>query len=244
MLDLQKIYHKWLRDGNDLHYKKRYLGHEKWFHGSASGMCMRKHYFQHVVGAEPKEIDDDTLRLFRLGDLVHGDIQDALVEYASLNGSRILIEREIRIPEVNVRGFLDVLIVEDNTLIDIKTCNAWKWKSLFGRKPDPNVPDNYNLQLGTYGWWYENEYGERLKKLSLLYYNKDNSRMREKVISTSYIDKAKEYWYKVNEMFKKGNPPIELGVAPAYKWECNPKYCSFYQVCGGGYKEKDKGNDL
>ena len=90
----------------------------------------------------------------------------------------------------------------------------------------------------------KNEYGERLKKLSLLYYNKDNSRMREKVISTSYIDKAKEYWYKVNDMFKKGNPPIELGVAPVYKWECNPKYCNFYQVCGGGYKEKDKGNDL
>ena len=106
MLDIQKIYHDWLRKGNDLHYKKRYQGNEKWFHGSASGMCMRKHYFQHVADVEPKQIDDGTLRLFRLGDLVHNDIQEALIDYASLNGSQIMIEREIQIPDINVRGFL------------------------------------------------------------------------------------------------------------------------------------------
>ena len=242
MIDIQKIYHDWLRKNNETHYKKRYEGNEEWFHGSASGMCMRKHYFQHVAGVEPKPVDDDTLRLFRLGDLVHGAIQDALMEYASLNGSQILIEREIQLPEVNVRGFLDVVIVEDDALYDIKTCNAWKWKTLFGRNPDPNPAENYYLQLGTYGWWCEEEYGNKLKKLALLYYNKDNSRMKEKRIRTSYIDKAKEYWHDVNERFKKGNPPIELGVAPVYKWECNPKYCNFYKVCGGGLREQ--GDDL
>ena len=242
MIDIQKIYHDWLRKNNETHYKKRYEGNEEWFHGSASGMCMRKHYFQHVAGVEPKPVDDDTLRLFRLGDLVHGDIQDALMEYASLNGSQILIEREIQLPEVNVRGFLDVVIVEDDALYDIKTCNAWKWKTLFARNPDPNPAENYYLQLGTYGWWCEEEYGNKLKKLALLYYNKDNSRMKEKRIRTSYIEKAKEYWYDVNKRFKKGNPPIELGVAPVYKWECNPKYCNFYKVCGGGLREQ--GDDL
>lgn len=242
MLDIQKIYDDWLRKGNDLHYKKRYEGNEQWFHGSASGMCMRKHYFQHIANVKPNPVDDNTLRLFRLGDLVHNDIQEALVDYASLNGSQIMIEREIRIPELNVRGFLDMIVVEDGALYDIKTCNAWKWKGLFGRKPDPDTPVNYNFQLGTYGLWYEKEYGNKLKKLSLLYYNKDNSRMREKIISTSYIEKAKMYWEDVNNKFKKGNPPIELGVAPVYKWECNAKYCNFYQVCGGGLKEK--GDDL
>ena len=242
MIDIQDIYDKWLRKGNDAHYKKRYEGNEQWFHASASGMCMRKHYFQHVAGVKPNPVGDDTLRLFRLGDLVHGDIQEALMEYASLNGSQILIEREIQLPEVNVRGFLDVVMVDDNALYDIKTCNAWKWKTIFGRTPDPNPPKNYYLQLGTYGWWYEKEFGNKLKKLALLYYNKDNSRMREKRIQTSYIDRAKEYWHDVNKRFKKGNPAIELGVAPAYKWECNIKYCNFYQVCGGGLKEK--GDDL
>jgi CRISPR/Cas system-associated exonuclease Cas4 (RecB family) len=182
------------------------------------------------------------MRLFRLGDLVHNDIQDAVRDYADKNGAQVMIEREIRLPDVNVRGFMDLLLVEDATLVDIKTCNAWKWRGLFGRNPDPNPAINYNLQLGTYGWWYEEDSGNKLKKLALLYYNKDNSRMREKRIPISYIDKAKEYWYDVKQRFKRGNPPIELGIAPVYKWECNIKYCNFYEVCGGGLKEK--GTDL
>jgi len=144
MLNIEDIYHKWLRKGNRIHQRKRYDGYEQWFHASASGMCMRKHYFQHVAGVKPEEVGDDTLRLFRLGDVVHSDIQEALIEHASLNGSQIMIEREIRLPDVNVRGFLDIIIVEDQALYDIKTCNSRKWKTLFGRNPDPNPADNYN----------------------------------------------------------------------------------------------------
>ena len=58
--------------------------------------------------------------------------------------------------------------------------------------------------------------------------------MRELSVSTDYIDVAKEYWRDVNKRYKKGNPAIELGVAPVYKWECNIKYCNFFEVCGGG----------
>jgi hypothetical protein len=29
-----------------------------------------------------------------------------------------------------------------------------------------------------------------------------------------------------------------LGIAPAYSWECNPKYCGFFEVCGGGLKSE------
>ena len=237
-MDIQKVYDEWLRSENDLHYRKRYEGKEEWFHASASGMCMRKHYFQHVAGIKPKPVSDDTMRLFRLGDLVHGDIQEAVRDYADKNGAQVMIEREITIPEVNVRGFFDLLLVEDGAMIDIKTCNAWKWKGMCGRNPDPNPAVNYNIQLGTYGWWFEEHTGNKLKKLALLYYNKDNSRMKEKVKSKNYIQKAKEYWYHVKKNFETGNPPIELGVAPVYKWECNPKYCNFYEICGGGYKEK------
>ena len=61
-------------------------------------------------------------------------------------------------------------------------------------------------------------------------------------VTPSFIDKAKEYWNNFKENFKKGNPPIELGVAPVYQWECNIKYCNFYEVCGGGLK--GKGDEL
>jgi len=233
VIDIIGIYNEYIAKTNNLHQKKRYDGHEKWFHASASGMCMRKHYFQHVAKVEPKPIDEDTLRLFRLGDLVHTDIQDALGEYAQNNGTQIFIEREIQLPEVNVRGFLDVIIADDNALYDIKTCNSFKWKKLFGRYPDPNPSTNYYLQLGTYAWWYEEEYKNRIKKLALVYYNKDTSKMREYVVDVQYIEEAKNYWNDLNKRFEKGNPAIELGIAPAYSWECNPKYCGFYKVCGG-----------
>ena len=82
-MDIQKVYDEWLRSENDLHYRKRYEGKENWFHASASGMCMRKHYFQHVAGIKPKPVNDDTMRLFRLGDLVHEDIQEAVRDYVS-----------------------------------------------------------------------------------------------------------------------------------------------------------------
>ncbi len=230
MLDLKKIYEDWLRKGNDLHQKKRYQGKEEWFHASASGMCMRKHYFQHVADVEPKEIDDDTMRLFRLGDLVHEDIQSALKDYARINGSQIMIEREIRLPEVNVRGFLDVIIVEDDALYDIKTCNAWKWKSLFGRNPDPNPAVNYNIQLGTYGWWFEEHTGNKLKKLALLYYNKDNSMLRYKEVSKDRLLTALGFWERINKQHSNSSlPTLQDDVSPVATWEC--QYCSFKDRC-------------
>ena len=225
MLNLQRIYDDHLLNKNEAHRKKRYDGKEQWFHASASGMCMRKHYFQHIAKVKPKPVNEDTMRLFRLGDLVHEDIQNALREYAENNGSKIYIEKEIQLPEVNVRGFLDIIVIDDGILYDIKTCNSWKWKNLFGRYPDPNPSINYHLQLGTYGWWYEKSSRKKLKKLCLLYYNKDTSKMRELDVSTSYIKSAKEYWIDANERYEKGNPPIELGVAPTYKWECNRQEC-------------------
>tara|TARA_R110002012_G_scaffold266872_1_gene450488 strand:- start:477 stop:1211 length:735 start_codon:yes stop_codon:yes gene_type:complete len=237
VIDIKDIYDKYIADKNELNRQKRYVGKEQWFHASSSGMCMRKHYFQHVAKVKPNPIDANTMRLFRIGDMVHEDIQDALTEYAQLNGSKIYIETEIRLPEVNVRGFLDVLIADDGALYDIKTCNSRKWSKLFGYKyKDPNPSINYHLQLGTYAWWYEKEHNTKLKKLALFYYNKDTSRVREYPVDLAFIEEAKVYWRDLNNKFKKGNPPIELGIAPMYSWECNIKYCNFYRVCGGGLK--------
>jgi len=45
-----------------------------------------------------------------------------------------------------------------------------------------------------------------------------------------------EYWKMVNDLVANDIPPIELGVSPAYGWECNPEYCQFFRHCGGGLK--------
>ena len=76
---------------------KRYDGKEEWFHSSSAGMCARKHYYSSVEKVQTPEIKADTLRLFRLGDVIHSDIQDALQWYPSNNGARIFIEKELYI---------------------------------------------------------------------------------------------------------------------------------------------------
>jgi len=230
--DIYDSYIDRLREANEV---TRYAGRSEWFHASSSGLCTRKIYFQSIENAEPSPRDKDSLRLFRLGDLVHTDIQTAVTEYARETGARVLIEKEIVLPKLGVRGFLDLALLDDSHLIDIKTCNSYKWKNMFGKNAPANTSKNYALQLGTYGMFIDQNY-EHLKKLSLLFYNKNTSQMREVEFSRSIMLDAEIYWHDVNEKFEDGLPPIHLGEAPAYGWECNPKYCSFFEHCGGGLK--------
>ena len=242
IISVQDIYDSYIRDENDKKVKSRYLGNESWYHSSASGMCLRKHYFSSVVQPEEKPRETNTYRLFRLGEIVHTDIQEAVTLYAQQNGLPIFIENEIRLDDLNVRGFIDLGFVEDGVLYDIKTCNAWRWRLMFGRNANPKeVSKNYALQLGTYGLWFRRKYGY-LNGLVLVFYNKDNSRMREYELDLDCVDKAEEYWSNthniIKESIKENKPPtLQLGLSPAEEWECNEKYCQFYDVCGGGIKD-------
>jgi len=162
-------------------------------------------------------------------------------KYAQQNGIPIFIENEIRMDDLNVRGFIDLGLVDNGVLYDIKTCNAWKWKMMFGRNSDPSSASrNYALQLGTYGLWYKRKYG-KLNGLVLVFYNKDNSRVREVELDLDVVEQAEQYWKNANQILDKAKqesaPPIlNLGVSPAEEWECNVKYCQYFEVCGGGIK--------
>ena len=130
MLDVKEIYAGYLKKLNEDNRINRYEDREHWFHASSSGMCMRKIYYNSVEKVESTERDENTLRLFRLGDLVHGDIQDALTLHGEKERVDVLIEEEIQIQDINVRGFFDICIVDDDAMYDIKTCNSFKWRNL------------------------------------------------------------------------------------------------------------------
>ena len=240
-VSVKEIYDDFIKEENEKKIKGRYLGNESWYHSSASGMCLRKHYFSSSLESKETPRSADTYRLFRLGEIVHTDIQSAVTAYAQQNGLPIFIENELRIKKLNVRGFIDLGFLEDGILYDIKTCNAWRWKLMFGRNANPKeVSKNYALQLGTYGLWFKRKYGY-LEGLILVFYNKDNSRMREYVLDLDCIDEAEEYWTNahksIKESIENNKPPtLQLGVTPAEEWECNVNYCQFFNVCGGGIK--------
>jgi len=232
---VQEIYDQYIASINTDHVSARYVGNEQWFHSSGSGMCMRKHYFSAIEQVEGLKRDADTYRLFRLGTIVHEDVQNALTLYAQQEGIRIFIEKELYLEDLNVRGFIDFAFVDDKTLYDIKTCNSWKWRSMFGRDGSIEAAENSMLQLGTYGLWFRREYGD-IEGLVLTFYNKDTSKMRDLNVDISAIDRAEDYWNDVNMKLENGLPPIAMQSSPVYEWECNPKYCEYFKHCGGGIK--------
>ena len=144
------------------------------------------------------------------------------------------VEGEIRLPSLNVRGFYDVVSRDCSAektvkLYDIKTTASFSFARKFSRKLiTPQENRNHYLQLGTYGLGLREE-GLDVDQMSIIYYNKDNSTMREVVVPNMFIDEAKRYWYSINEEHSKGLPGFNFGTSPANAWICG--YCQFKSRC-------------
>lgn len=233
-INITEIYNSYLRAVRKEQQEDEYHKDSRWFNISNAGMCLLKHWFKQE-GVEPEPMSDDSARLLRLGTLVHDDIQEALKWIYSEALPTILIEQKVELPEYNCRGALDVFTIGPGVLTDLKTIAAYKWKMMFGRNPDPSPSVNYQLQVGTYGLWLRKE-GYDLQEIELLYYNKDNSSMRPVPVAIEYLDEAAAYWEMVKEVLSDGRPPVQKGVAPIMDWECNRKYCPYFDACGGGLK--------
>ena len=253
--DIEGIYNSYLDEKQEQNRLERYEGNEHWYHASGAGSCSRKLYYESVEKLEPTiQFDERTKRLLRLGTAIHDDIQNSLTRAHSnrdynrdnikltdiekeINNKEkdidFKVEGEIRIDELNVRGFYDV-VAKHNVpekkvyLYDIKTCGGWSWKMKFGRNKTLNPSIHYELQLGTYGYALQKEFGQ-LDGMFLYYYNKDDSKMRCVEIPLTYISRAYLFWKNINDEHKQGLPQFRVGVSPVQKWQCN--YCQFKEHC-------------
>ena len=263
----EEIYHDYLLHKNKLNVEERYEGNEGWYHASGAGLCSRKLYYESVekLKMPPKNFKElgskkrAGMRKMGLGTIIHENIQSSLLLYNNIYNNNILdkkenkennkketkekefiVEGEITIPSLNVRGFYDVLLIDaslpefkDNPLVklyDIKTMNGFKWARHFPRgvRTPVNEAENYRLQLATYGIAIKEEYGN-LDYMAFIYYNINTQTMRESSIPLDYLDKARRYWYSVNEEHSKGIPEFRLGTSPSESWVCN--YCDFKGHC-------------
>jgi len=254
-IDIEGIYNDYLDEKQEENRLKRYKGNESWYHASGAGSCSRKLYFESVEQAKPSNpLDAKTKRLLRLGNVLHDDFEKALHSYNRDNNrdynrdnnkdiSRELekeiknkekeikfhTEQEIRIDDLNVRGFYDAVAEGDEVyLYDFKTCGGYSWKLKFGRKPAFNPSIHYELQLGTYGYAVKEQFG-RIDGMFLYYYNKDTSMMRAVSVPLTYISRAFLFWRNINDEHKHGLPPFRKGVSPVQDWQCN--YCQFLDHC-------------
>ena len=251
-IDIEAIYEQYIDEKQEENRLKRYKGNEHWYHASGAGSCSRKLYFESVEKIQPTNpLDSRTKRLLKLGNIVHDDIQSSLTHthYNKVLNNKVLntekeinnkekdieflVEGEVKIEELNVRGFYDVVAKHSNNgkqiyLYDIKTCGGWAWKMKFGRSKTINPSIHYELQLGTYGYALKEQFGQ-LDGMFLYYYNKDDSKMRCVEVPLTYISRAYLFWKNINDEHKQGLPQFRVGVSPVQKWQCN--YCQFKEHC-------------
>ena len=237
-IDVEGIYKDHLLNENEINRNIRYKGKEKYYGGSSSGFCSRQQYYK-AVAQEKKsnEPNAKSMRIMRLGTVWHDDMERALKnlpkeQYWMYNLKEIYFENEIILEDLNVRGHYDALFVTEDDeylLYDFKTIGSFPWKLKFGRnneKEEVNI--KHELQVATYGIAIKRQY-KRIDGLYLLYYNKDNSSMKQITVPMSRMDDAMEYWTSINEEHKHGLPEINLGISPVEKWECN--YCDWHTLC-------------
>ena len=143
----------------------------------------------------------------------------------------ILVEHPIDIPELNVKGLVDIVVEMDTGEVyvyDIKTVGSWSWRYKFGRKNEGNPSIHQELQLGTYGYAIMEEYG-RCDGLFLMCYNKDTSDVRQVEVDLDFIEQSYHFWTRVQDLHKNGLPSLQECESPVMEWEC--KYCQYKEHC-------------
>jgi len=208
-----------------------------WLRASSAGRCFKLQQYN-LSDKTPEPFTDRTLRLFRLGDLVHQDIQASIDLVQSMKSSiaqsHVSIEKEITISEFGVKGHIDMVVFckEVTEIYDIKTCSSYKWSKTFGHKKnrDENSDVNYKLQLGTYGLGLTASLMSKPIELYLLWYNKNNSHVKKVSVSNEWMTKAGNYWQALQETLKDDLEKGDLNC-PVSDWEC--KYCQYSKYCEG-----------
>ena len=143
----------------------------------------------------------------------------------------IIVEHPIEIPELNVKGSIDIVVIMKSGevyIYDIKTVGSWSWRYKFGRKKESNPSIHQELQLGTYGYAVMEEFG-RCDGLFLMYYNKDTSDVRQAEIDIDFIDHSYNFWTRIKDLHKNERPPKAQGESPVMEWEC--RYCQYKEHC-------------
>ena len=229
MINPIETYNAYLQEINGYEQEKRLKDNPDRLSASGAGMCHRKHYYN-LNKTEKKPMSDNSLRILRLGSVMGEEFRKA-IDNVALDNTNLTIYQETLLSSktLNVRGHCDLLLVENGIgkMYDWKTCNSFKFKHI---ENGNHKSDNYELQVGTYCIMaLEMGLCREIIHMALLYYSKNDSKMKVYVIPSDAIDRARDYWSAVEENIQT-DIDFKEGIAPVYKWECG-KYCDYSLVC-------------
>lgn len=228
-----EIFDKYLLHVNAKNQIKRNLDSKGRYSASGAGMCLRKHWFS-VNKTLQDSIPAKSMRTMNLGTIFGAEVEKAMKWFQDQTTEyKIYTENHIVHPIHPISGHFDVLFVDADKkgyLYDIKTANSYKYKMLFGRKPDPNPSTNYHFQLGTYAWILNDtkKLCDEIVYMGIPYLNKDTGMMKLQDTPLDFIDIAQEYWQRLFSY--DGEKPALNDMTPAYPWECKG-YCPYITSC-------------
>lgn len=247
MIDIKNVYDKYLLEENDMKKMVRDSQSMGRLSASSAGLCAKKLWYQkHDV--QPMQPDPESLRVMKLGTIVGYDFDKAF-DHKTMTIDDVTYdvhkEEYVYDEEYEIGGSFDLLLVNQKTkaghLFDYKTCNSWKWKMMFGqmKNRDSNPSNNYEFQLGTYGLILDRQHTfcDGIESMTLVYYNKDKSTIRQQEVHMDYIELAEKYWRKAREIANQDQEPSNNELVPYYSWECG-KYCSYLPYCDSVYKKE------
>ena len=244
ILNIEKIYHEYLLRVNT----KERLKISKmpgYYSIGGAGSCFLKQMFK-VESYKAEPHDEKTIRYFRLGKLIHDDLEKAIKMVMQENNNiEITTEQGIIIEEYGIRGYYDICIIDHKEKLievyDAKTMKAYSWKLRFGqvKNRDRNPAVMAELQLATYAIGKLKENIGYTVKIYLIHYKKDDSTIRTTQIEPNFLHSALMYWTEFKE-FRSENKiddilPGNTFNVPVYEWECNKKYCQYWKHCKSPY---------
>lgn len=244
LLNIEKVYQTYLLKVSEIE-RALITKMPGYYAIGGAGSCYMKQMLK-VAGKEADPIDEKTMRLFRLGTLLHNDIEQAVKEMKTIENIEVTTEEGVMIDDFGVRGYYDICCIDHEAQLietyDVKSIKAYQWKLKFGqvKNKDQNPAVLNELQLATYTIAKLKENLGYTAKMYLIFYKKDDSSIKTIQVNPSYLHSALMYWKEFKE-FRSENkiediqPGITFNV-PVYKWECS--YCSFTKHCSAPYKTK------
>jgi hypothetical protein len=196
---------------------------------------------QTVRRFEPKPLDYNTKKIFRIGELTHGELQEAfkwLIDDANADKDYYELRMEQKVTIVlfglEIDGHYDAVLINHKTktitVYDIKTMNPRAF-SFFKKAPTSKL--GYNIQLGSYVIDIKREFQDYDITVVLSAVSKDNSEILEVCLDEdSLIEDANNYYKMLATSMKMDINqiiPVQHPFSPMENWECN--YCNYNHIC-------------
>lgn len=213
MIDFNALIENYLKKEFVLRKEGRYFPSE-------AGSCMRKIWFSYK---KPKELDIDVLKIFEMGNLLHGFISDVLK--SEKNPHIDLLEKEasfeLRVDDIIIAGRTDDVVLvksEDKTfIIEVKSI-----KNINYAEPS----ESHVMQLQIY------MHATKIHDGILLYIEKNTLQGKSFIIKYDKMiaEKAFERFKILHECITKNKiPEAEAMLKEKDKWMC--RFCNYAEEC-------------